>query len=360
MSGIYGMLGLNDNDYAFVNTLGQQAVFEVNNRYLDMVSDELLKATSVFVQPTISEIYKERYKLPGGGYLQKVSNQTQAGAVKAYGGWDVAYPIDEHAAKISYDRISAAKLTVQEMQRHLDTVEIQGRNSLRREILMALFDNTQETFADEDWGDLLVEPLANGDTVVYPPIAGSTTEATADHYLESGYAATAISDTNNPYTTIVSKLEDAFGDTTGGSNIVVFINPAESPESMDLTDFADVPDNFIQSGADADIPQRLPNVPGKVIGRMTGASACWVVQWRWIPANYMLGIHLEVEQPLKMRVDPAVWGLPRGLQLVGESDMYPLHGAHYSHRFGVGAANRLNGVVMELGTGGTYTAPTVG
>jgi hypothetical protein len=33
-------------------------------------------------------------------------------------------------------------------------------------------------------------------------------------------------------------------------------------------------------------------------------------------------------------------------------------GAEWRTRFGVGVANRLNAVVMELGSGGTYTIPT--
>jgi hypothetical protein len=59
-----------------------------------------------------------------------------------------------------------------------------------------------------------------------------------------------------------------------------------------------------------------------------------------------------------MRVDPASTGLGQGLQLVAESDTHPFSASHYSHRFGLGAGNRLNGVVMELGTGGTYSIPS--
>jgi hypothetical protein len=72
----------------------------------------------------------------------------------------------------------------------------------------------------------------------------------------------------------------------------------------------------------------------------------------------MLGIHLDAPAPLKKRVDPTAVGLGRGLQLVSEDTDHPFVGSHWSHRFGFGVANRLSAVVMELGTGGTYTIPT--
>ena len=59
-----------------------------------------------------------------------------------------------------------------------------------------------------------------------------------------------------------------------------------------------------------------------------------------------------------MREDPADTGLAGGLNLVGEDEEFPFRNAFYSHRFGLGAGNRLNGVALEFGIGGTYTIPT--
>ena len=72
----------------------------------------------------------------------------------------------------------------------------------------------------------------------------------------------------------------------------------------------------------------------------------------------MLSVDLDAEAPLKMRVDPADTGLARGFQLVAEDERYPLKSSHYRHRFGLGAANRLHGVVMFLTTGSSYTIST--
>lgn len=354
MSGIFGILGLPDSDRSFVNTIGQQTVYDAVQMYLQKVNTDMMQALSVFLEEE-TENHKERYYLPGGGRLQRRGEASSVGAVKATGSWDTAYPLEDFGAQLAGDDVSLAYMTMGQLDRHIDTIVIQDINTVRFEMLYALFHGDQRTFVDPIWGSLTVQPLADGDTTVYPPVLGSESEATDNHYLESNYAATAISDTNNPYVTMREELEEHFGTSTGGEEIAVFINPAETPETEDLTDFDAVPDNFIRVGANTDVPVNLPGVPGRILGRTNGV---WVVEWRWIPSGWALGVHLGQKPPLKMRVDPADTGLPRGLTLVGRDTQFPMESAFYRHRFGLGVGNRLNGVVMEFGTGGTYTAPT--
>lgn len=357
MAGIFGILGLPDTDRSFVNVIGQQVVFDAANTYLNFVNEEIQQAMSVFIESE-TESFKERYYLPGGGRLQRRGGQAASGAVAASGSWDVAYPLEDFGAQVAQDDVTLAYMSLQQVQRHLDTVRIQSINTVRYEILHRLLDDeggSAATFVDPINGSLSIVPLANGDSVTYPPVLGSESEATDDHYAESGYADSSISDTNNPLITIRNEIEEHFGTMTGGENIVVFCNNGDSAYLEDLTDFDPVVDNFIRAGNNRDVPEGLPNVPGRILGRSNGV---WVVEWRWIPDNYLLGIHMEHEKPLKMRVDPSDTGLPRGLQLIQTSDKYPLQSAHYRWRFGLGTANRLNGAVLELGTGGTYTIPT--
>jgi hypothetical protein len=354
MSGIFGILGLDDTERVFANVVGQEVVYDAISQLLDRYNRDLAAAMAVFVEEE-TDTFKERYKLPGGGRLQRRGGQAPSAAVRAYGGFDVAYPLEDFGAQFAGDDVSLAYMTVQDIDRHLDTIFIQDANTVRFEMLKAILNNTQDTFVDPLHGSLSIEPLANGDTVTYPPVIGSETEATEDHYLESSYAAANISDTNNPYLTIVDELEHHFSARTGGENIVCFINNAEAPETQDLSDFDEVPDRFIRVGDNVDVPTGLPSVPGRILGRVSG---CWAVEWRWVPANYIIGVYLEAPRPLKVRVDPADTGLARGLQLVAREERYPLESAHYRHRFGFGCGSRLNGVVMELGTGGTYTIPT--
>lgn len=357
MAGIYGILGLQDNDRSFVNTIGQDVVYDAARQWFEERNAEMQSVYGVFLEET-TESFKERYKLPGGGRLQRRGGQASSGATKAYGSWDVAYPLEDFGAQIGGDRVSMAYMTLPEFQRHLDTVAIQNINTVRWEILHALLDDeggSSRTFVDPIHGSLSVVPLANGDTVTYPPVMGSESEATEDHYAESGYTVANMSDSNNPFVTVRNELEEHFGAPTGGSNIVAFVNTDIAAAAEDLTDFDSVPDRYIRVGQDTDVPFGLPNVPGRIVGRTNGV---WVVEWRWIPATYILAIHTDAPAPLKMRVDPADTGLPRGLSLVAQAEHSPLETAHYVHRFGMGVGNRLSACVLEVAAGGDYTIPS--
>lgn len=350
---LFGSITYDDGDRAYVNNLGQRLVFDAATAYLERANAEMRAALAAFVE-TETEAYKERYKLPGGGRLQRRGGQAQSGAVKAGGQWDVAYPLEDFGAQIVGDDVSMAYMTAPELQRHVDTVIIQNQNTVRFELLRRLFNNAASTFSDPQYGALTVQPLANGDSVLYPPVQGSESEATDNHYLESGYAASAISDTNNPFVTLRDELAEHFAESSDGDNILVLIHPDQMAKTQALTGFVPVVDRFIQPGAGVDVPINLPSVPGRLFGRVSGV---WVSAWRWLPTGYLLAVDLDSPAPLRMRVDPTATGLGRGLQLVASDEEFPFRAAHWRHRFGFGVGNRLNGVVMELGTGGSYTVP---
>lgn len=356
MSAIYGALQLADTDRSYIQTLGQRLVFDGVKKVVEQHNADMRAAYSVFVEETTSD-FKRRYKLPGSGYMQRRGANGRPGLVKASGQWDVAFPLEDFAAALGGNDVAMAYMTLPDLDRHLDTIIMQNINTVRREILVNLLGNTNFSFVDENNGTLTCVPLANGDSVVYPPLAGSDTEATDNHYLESGYAYTAISDTNNPIKTIVNELAEHTGN-SGTENIVVFISPDETPYVEALTDYVEVGDKYIVVGANMDTVTGVPaNLPGRVIGRCNNA---WISEWRWLPSHYMIGIDLAPTspKPLIHRVDPIETGLGQGLVLVETKKDAPFEESFWRNRFGFGVGNRLNGVVMELGTGGTYTIPT--
>lgn len=356
MSGIYGLLGLADTDRAYVNTIGQRVVYDAIQEELARHNAELQAALDVFVQET-TEDFKERYKLPGGGYLQKRAGQSQSGAVKTYGSWDVAFPLEDYGAQVAGDDVSFAYMTVKELNTHLDTVFAQDINTVRYEMLKALLDNGTYTFKDPIHGDLTVQPLANGDGTLYPPVLGSDTEADDTHHLGANYTAGSANFlANDPLASIKDELEEHFGAATGGENIAVFFNATQTPYVEAISGFTKVSDLHIQPGQDTAQVTGLPaRMPGRIIGR---GSGCWGVEWRWMPANYMMGVYLDAAKPLKMRVDPADTGLGRGLQLIARETDYPLQSSHYRHRFGFGVGNRLNGFVYYFTGSTSYSVPT--
>lgn len=361
MPTMYGALGLEDTDRVFNATVGQRAIYELTNQYIGVYRENQQLAQSVFVEMMTAD-HKLRYKLPGSGYMQRRGRSATPAAIKAAGSWDVAFPLEDFGDTIAADDVTMAYITAAELQRHIDTVLSRDANTRRFEILNRLFNSVASTFVDELWGSLTIQPLANGDATLYPPVIGSMTDATENLYLESGYASSAISDTNNPYVTIANKLESHFGTPTGGSNIAVFINNAETAKTQALTNFIPITAMGINPGLQTatigNMPPELTAGSWRILGREEGAG-CWVVEWRWIPSGYMIGVNLDAPKPLMERTDPADTGLGTGLQLVARDIEFPWETSVWRDRFGYGTGNRLNGVAFELGTGGTYTVPTV-
>lgn len=356
MGRLIGALNLADSDREYVNTVGQRVVYDAIQQLVTQYNADLNAAKAVFVEGTTTD-HTERYKLPGGGRMQRLGDNGKPAFVKRGGQWDVAFPLEGFGDAISGDRVDMAYMTVGELDRHIDTIVTADMNTYRFEMLRAMFNNTApRVFVDKRKGSLNLQPLASGDATLYPPVLGSESEATENHYLGSNYLSSAINDTNNPCITVRDELEEHFGAPTGGSDIVMFINNAQTQKVSALTEFNRTDTRGVTPGANTDRVVELPNVPGRILGRTD--SGVWVSEWRWVPADYTIGIHLGAPPPLKERVDPADTGLPQGLQLVATKEDYPISESYWEHRFGLGVANRLNGVVIQFVASTSYAIPT--
>lgn len=354
MGVVASMLGLPDSDISYLNDIGHQIVYSATQRAVDQFNSDMQAAMTAFVARDVEE-HHIKYKAIGGGMLPERARLARTAAVKATGEWEVGFPLKDYGDELATDFVTRAYMTVQEWDRQVSNVLARAAVRLRTEILKPILNNTERTVADELYGDIKIEPLANGDAVIYPPVLGATAGATETHYLASGYTTANISDTNNPCVTIVNEIEEHFGAPTGGSEIVTFINPAEKGKIAALSNFIEVVDSDIRAGANTAIPVNLPTVPGRILGRCDGT---WVVEWRVIPATYLVAVHLEAEAPLLRRVDSAASGLPRGtLTLRAADEQHPFETFSWVHRYGFGTANRLNGVVM-MTTTGSYAIPT--
>lgn len=348
MSTIFGLAKMTASDYAYVNNANQELLYQAAQQYIAMANHDMMVAASAFVDPTATTNFKERYQLGLTGRMQRTSEETSGKSVARSGNWDVAYPIWNFHEQLTLSDIDAAYMTPQELQLHVDGILTRASNAKRHEILYRIFNNTQDTFVDKRHGSLTIETLANGDSVVYPPVEGSESEAAEDHYLGSAYLASAISDINNPYKTLVDDLVHHGTNTTEDIPIAALINPAQQTVTEALTNFVPFIPRQIVAGQDTDgilMPSRP--IPGKVIGYIRGQ--CWVSVWNWIPAGYIVAINLASPQPIKMRVDPAETGLGNGgLMLLPEERHGVLTFNSWRLRFGLGAANRLNAAVMDL------------
>ncbi|HEY3267346.1 MAG TPA: hypothetical protein VGM37_10495 [Armatimonadota bacterium] len=352
MSTVYGLLNVSDLDT--VGTVGEQAVYTAASQIMQAHDAELNRVMDLFVQPQTTTLHKEIYKLISGGKMQKVNEYGQPLSVKATGQYDVAYPIFELQDSIAINRVTRAKMSLREYQRHLDNISDRHVNAIRYEILRALFNKANEVWTDPQWGDLTIRRLANQDGTQYPPVPGSEVTAEDNHYLVSGYASSAIDDAHNPFALIRPELIQH-----GDGDLVAFINSAETDKVTALSAFVEASDAAIRAGANSDvIVQQLGNAPGTYLGRMKGSGGvgCHVFEWGHIPAAYILSLNLSQEAPLKKRVDPEAELQGYGL-IPGANPQYPLQEAIYGERCGYAVASRLSAVCMELTADPSYDTP---
>jgi hypothetical protein len=357
MSTIYGLLGIQDRDTT-VDFVGQNAVYDAVNQLVAMYEAEVNKATGVFVGSE-DWTYLEKVKLPGGGMMQESDRLSPTGTVKRTGGYDVAYPIYDARDGIGWDDVSYAYMRLVELDAHLQGVINRMLNWKRYRILRALMNNSNETVNDERWGSITVRRLANTDGSLYPPALGSSSESDYNHYLVSGYASSSISNNNNPFPTVKNTLEQHFGE----GRVVAFVNNAESPYIQALSAFVPVtpmgtiPGSntaIIQGQTDTAESRMSASIPGKLIGEINDVL---IYEYRWIPAGYIVAVDLDQEAPLRRRFDQPE--SLRGFRLVAQNLDFPLISSTWRLREGYGVRNRLNGVVMQLTTNGSYTIPTL-
>jgi hypothetical protein len=359
MSTIFGLAQLSASDYQYMQNANQAVIYNAVREYVAITNGYRRTAYGLFVQTT-TEKTSERIKLGMTGRMQRTrSTGAKPDAVRRSGAWDVGYPLEEFSDAVNTSDVDFSYMNPEEFQAHVDGIINRANETYRFEIFRRVFKNTSDTFTNERDAAVTVQPLANGDGTLYWPVAGTNADAEADYYAGANYLASAISDTNNPIATITDALTLRWGRMTGERPIVVLINSAQALKVKALSNFIPYVANAIIPGVNTDrvtLPSELSQAPLQVIGYTDSA---WVAVFDWIPANYMVGVHLDAEKPLKERIDIQATGLGSGLQLVASERDYPILYNTWRLRFGIGAGNRLNGYVLHVTNSSSYTIPTV-
>jgi hypothetical protein len=350
MSSILGFLGMSDRE-AFLDQVDREVFWQGVRDYVGQHQAELNRIYSTFVEREVT-FAQRRYRLPAGGRLQESTRLTKPDAVKILGNYDIGLPIHDGRVAMGWDDVTMAYMTGEEFDAHVTAVSQQDIEWDRYKILKAILNSTNESYLDERYGAITVKRLANGDADTYPPqrIAGSTSESTRNRYVSTTYAASSISDTNNPYATARDELRKDFG----RGMVASWINSAQRGKTEALTDFTPRPQQNVQYGQDTDLatPGTFSG-PGEFIGTTSDVK---IFVWDWIPANYIYSQDLNQLPPLLRRVD--VPPQLRGFQLVAREQDWPVEVAYWRHRQGYGAGNRLNGYAQFLDAGGSYTNPS--
>lgn len=356
MSAIFGVLGVEDTEAAFLDHIGQGLVFDAINEVLGYHNADVAAATGVFVKGE-TEKYTERWLAPGSGMMMPVGqdNFGPPPAVQRYGYWDVSYRLTEYAEAIAGSRVGLAYMTLQELDAHLDTITERDMARHRQLMLIALMESTNLTWADTKHGNLTVRRLANTDGSLYPPLPGATAEADDCHYIDAAYNVAGIAAATNPAADLRDEIIEHFGGRLTTGTDVLYIHGSDQTALLAaIAGYVARGDDAIDWGEDTDLAKMVGGTPGWLHGRGWGV---WLAEWAWMPDEFGLAVLLG-KPPLMRRVDTAASGLPRGLTLVATETDHPLQASFFSNRYGYAVGNRLSAACTEINAGGaTYTPP---
>lgn len=293
-----------------------------------------------------------RVLLPGSGELQAMDENGRALPRKG-AEYNVAFPIHGGGDAWAANYVTLNKMSVQRFAQLTAGMLQRDMLSITRLILGGILYDQSWTFNDTYLGQTLtVQPMANGDTVVYP-ITNATGLSTDNHYRNFAYDT--ISDANNPFPEIAEEIMQ-HGDNTG--DVVAFIPTAMEAGVRTLDDFTPAVDPNIAIGISKDRIVSTPQGfwPGEIIGYLPTAHT-WVSKLRSLPDDYLIAITETGPKPLNFRED-AEKAL-RGFGPKGNRDDFPYFEEQWLRRCGVGAYNRVGAVAAQISAEASsdYTAP---
>jgi hypothetical protein len=332
------------------------AVQETLNWYNNQIQGELTALTGV---PVTTAQWKVRQVVSRA--MQPLDPDGNPVPQQGQEYYTVGVPVMGAGDAYGTNRVTAATMTVMELNNYMAEIMIADKETLQRRMLNAFLFDQAWTWHDiyrPETPDITVYPLANGDGVVYPKNAGGTLSVATDtHYLAQ---ANAIDNNNNPFPTIYEELREHpqnnvgyRGTPTGYVFVYVASNLTASIEA--LSALVEIPDTFVTPGiststADANV-YNAKGFGGRVLGIVDG---CIVVEWGALPDGYMFARAPLAGNPLSWReLDvPSLRGL--------FNEMHNVDGNHMVYRFlrwaGFGVTNRTAALCYQIGAG-AYAEP---
>ena len=292
---------------------------------------------------------KLRYRTFIGHRLQPLDENGRARKSHASAGYEVGYPIQSAGDAWGIDRMARIKSTVGIFNDTIATILNADKTWVRDHILAAIFNNTNYTFEDPEFGELPVKALANQDGTLYLPRPSFVAGEQANHYR----TVSAIDNTNQPFDTIHRDLTKRV-ENAGEGSVIVFIGSNLTASVRALANFIEVEDPDIIPPLTASVLAGAPpvNVPGELIGKV---DRCWIYEWSAIPDSYLVGVTTAGNRPVGMREHKEAE--LRGFNAWADRADAPYFERQFDRHAGFAAWNRVGAVVYQV-TGGSYTVPT--
>lgn len=279
--------------------------------------------------------------------LQPADEWARPVPVRRAGGMQVANPLQRFQASIAYSYEASLKMTVQDVNDILFGMQQADARKLGKMILAALLDNDGWTYPDEQYGNLTVLGMANGeaDWMYFRTNGG---DATDNHY--SGQAG-GIADATDPFPVLYDEISE-HPENSGA--IVAFVSPQDMPAVNLLTEFFPSPDTRLQLGIANTQLASGQNVaaPGNYKGYHSAGIE--IREWPSWPAGYVGAFSSGGLKPLAFREDE----LPQlqGFGPIAEREDFPYLQRVFQRKAGFGGYNRVGAAVRRVGNA-TYQIP---
>lgn len=347
----YGLLDLRDTTLVQlrIGQIGDDRLAEFLQAELQMynaIADELMGGLTFDTQDWVV-----RFGAQGGGEMLPADEYSRQDVQHVAPGYSLGFPLRRYQYAIGWTRDFFRRKTVGDLVKNLDEATRADLRLIIRQIKLALFTPTNATFHDEYKGDITVRALVNADGTPIPSYDGIVFDpATHTHYTVSGGAS--LTDAN------IVAFEQNLIEHGHVGNQVLYINPQEEAQVKALSDFVAAVNPYLLQPLTTRALVSNPNDYLHILGRLRHFE---VRMRNWMPPGYIFGYNEYGDgsslNPLARRMSD----LPEdnNLHIAGEDDRFPLNSQFMERWLGFGAYNRTNGVVMQVTTNGTYTAPTI-
>lgn len=313
-----------------------------------------------------------------GGRMQKITKRGGAEKTRSGQRWWCGFPIAAYGTEQAYEVPWLQRATFVDLAATILTATLQDIETMIVEMLRGLLRNDTYNFDDTVWpggnavnlvnvnsgGPIQVCPLANADGSTGSVYAWGTEIAlsTLNHYLVSGTANPTIGGFN----TMKTKMR-AVGNDADLVHVVSRTTADYIVSNFAGTDFfqpVEVLNRYFAQDEFGKYATQNFGLLGQTVrsrGRLSTFGE--LVEWPHFPDGYAFTYDRTKEPPLRMRESDLA-----GEQGLGMAPMdpntpdiqgNPLALKKWRRIFGIGARNRVNGVVMQFTTNGSYAIPTL-
>lgn len=343
-----GILDLDDSTR--VGTLNQPELVQVI-RDANIVFQRQRDETNTLLVSQQSDLRNERFRAFAVDEGQEIGVDEVPYEGSGANEWAVGYMWRRWGWRLSYNSERLQYISLAALSEEYEGKLVGNTRRHTREMMVATFDN-RSYYETDEFGRVLVRPLANGDTQTYVDRFGA--EQTEDFYRVTGFTAASFSAVNNPFKSAAETYDRIYGQGTtvaliAPGNVDAFTQGLAANLETEARNGI-----TLGSGESQATPLAGTPVPGDFVG-IDRATGTFVYSWDMVPTDYFLTLRLGLVAPLHRRV-PTIPELV-GFNLEAVETRNPFESAILRERFGYNVRNRLGLIVTQIRTTAGYVIP---